>query len=224
MNKLLFWALSTALLFAACNNTPPKEASTETKQTETAQTDPPKDEAKAPSVQAPTITSISKDDLPFDYTMGVGKDVTDAFKITDAQGTSYLVRGKRFLEGNHEMVVFYYKGEGEAVETLAAMVESMENCQFDLVDEHIKEVKISDLDQDGIVEVSCMFKLDCTSDVSPNKLFLAMFEGKDLYKMKGYTEVTEMGGTFKANPVLQDNESFLKAATDFWNKHKKEEY
>jgi hypothetical protein len=227
MKKLFLFVLAFTFFFIACDNTP---ASNDEKQhnEDSTQTDEKNasDENEEEKQQAnPEIKAIAKEDVPFEYIFTpVGKGLIDAFEVKDANGKCYLLRGKNFLEGNNQLVVTYLEPAADKPKILTSYVEDLMNCQFDLVEEHIKEVKITDLDADGTAELMMMFKLDCTSDVSPNKLYLALFEGEDRYIMKGVTEVDGMGGEFEADEAFKANETFLKAATDFWNQHKTESY
>lgn len=227
MKQLFLIAFACSIFFYSCDNNSSNvdqqnEEEETTQNSDNTEDEPVTEEEEKTTVE---IKAIEKDAIPFEYIFTpVGKGLIDAFEVKDATGTNYLLRGKNFLEGNTQMIVTYLKPTEDKPEILTTAMEDLVSCKFDIVEEHLKEVKISDLDEDGNAELMMLFKLDCTSDVSPNKLYLAMFEGKDRYLMKGVTEVDGMGGDFEADKAFQSNEVFLKAATDFWNQHKKESY
>lgn len=79
----------------------------------------------------------------------------------------------------------------------------VKQCEFDLELEFLDgSFEVTDLDDDGVAEVSFLYKLGCRSDVSPLEVKLLMYEGSKKYALRGesYERVGETeyaGGTFK---------------------------
>lgn len=99
----------------------------------------------------------------------------------------------------------------------------VKQCEFDLELEFLdNSIEVTDLDDDGIAEVSFLYKLGCRSDVSPLEVKLLMYEGKTKYALRGesYERVGEteyMGGTFK--PDFGDAPpAFLEFAKAKWQR------
>jgi hypothetical protein len=94
-------------------------------------------------------------------------------------------------------------------------------CEFDLMAEFVPgSVTITDLDADGVAEVTFQYSLTCTSDVSPITRKLIMREGKDKYAIRGttrskwYLEYVIPG---KPDPAFEKAPpAFLKHATRQW--------
>lgn len=227
MKQLFLFLFAFSIFFYSCDNNSTdvnQNIEEEDKEQSSENTDNEEVEEDQNKVTV-EIKAIEKEAIPFEYIFTpVGKGLVDAFEVKDASGTNYLLRGNNFLENNIQMTVTLIKPTEDEPEMLATAMEDLVRCKFDVIDEHLKEVKATDLDEDGNAELMMLFKLDCTSDVSPNRLILVMFEGNDRYLMKGVTEVDGMGGEFEADKAFQSNEIFLKAATEFWNQHKKESY
>lgn len=100
----------------------------------------------------------------------------------------------------------------------------VENCEFDLTLEPLQaSFKVTDLDGDGVPEISFIYKLGCRSDVSPLTAKFLMYEGTTKYALRGQTQerVGEnefAGGDFKADPSFkQAPTSFLDFAKAQWN-------
>ena len=79
----------------------------------------------------------------------------------------------------------------------------VQRCEFDLELEMLDDsIEVTDLDNDGVAEISFLYKLGCRSDVSPLEMKLLMYEGTTKYALRGesYERVGETeyaGGTFK---------------------------
>ena len=94
------------------------------------------------------------------------------------------------------------------------------DCQWDLTAEFIgASIGLSDLDADGLAEVTFAYKLNCTSDVSPGTLKLLVLEDGEKYIIRGQTRVDlgdgSQGGEYKVDP------SFDKAPAGFVDHAKK---
>lgn len=119
----------------------------------------------------------------------------------------------------------HYALRGDKLKLLRRVRDQEGRCEFDLSAEFVKaSLAVTDLDSDGIGEVSFAYKLGCRSDVSPITLKLLLLEGGKKYILRGTTRVklsaTEsLGGghkidrSFKRGPKV-----FLRHARQLWTK------
>jgi hypothetical protein len=106
--------------------------------------------------------------------------------------------------------------------------DSMSDCfkDNDLIAEFIKNsFRLTDVDNNGVCEVWTMYKMNCTTSLSPSRLVLVMYEGSNKYVIKGRHKITAPSGNFNggdhemdknfaaASAVLQD--FALKLWTEF---------
>ena len=104
------------------------------------------------------------------------------------------------------------------------------DCAFDLTVQHIEgSLQVTDLDQDGVAEVTFVYQLQCTSDVSPSQIKLIMYEGKDKYAIRGSERVhvgvedgkpVYVGGESEPDPAFaKAPAALLEHAQAAWRKH-----
>ncbi len=124
----------------------------------------------------------------------------------------------------------YVLKEGEA-ELVWDIHDFVKECPFDLWLEFVKQsLKITDVDKNGIAESVFMYKLACTSDVSPPDLKLMMHEGEVKYAIRGEAQIdygngTVAGGEGTADPAFDNApETFLDHAWKTWETFKTDAY
>ncbi|MCH2043827.1 MAG: hypothetical protein MK212_06760 [Saprospiraceae bacterium] len=186
--------------------------------TPTPNADNPEDSNAAPFQIS--MTEIKKGDLPFslDFNPKEDGEIIDLYQIEDASGQSFIVRSFSTTYKKHMMTVEYYKqaddGQGKVISKFGKAISI---CDFDLINEHKSGgMQVSDVNNDGIAEYTCMFTLDCISDVSPFGLDLVVFEDDQVYSMSGTTKVEGMGGDFDADEMMQSNEALLVQSKGLW--------
>ncbi|HSI04992.1 MAG: M949_RS01915 family surface polysaccharide biosynthesis protein [Myxococcota bacterium] len=102
----------------------------------------------------------------------------------------------------------YTKGSGWTKQWQAS--DFVRDCEFDKVLEYrAKSLAVTDLDDDGVAEVTFAYELTCTSDVSPRTLKVLMYEGATKYAMRGETVVDtgageKVGGTHALDTTNKD--------------------
>ena len=94
----------------------------------------------------------------------------------------------------------------------------IEKCgPFDVLAEFIKEgFSITDVNKNGLAEVTLTYKHYCKSDVSPSDLTLRMIEKEKVYEMAGTTKLDmgKYGGDMVVGGIRKEG-TFAKAPTAF---------
>lgn len=154
-----------------------------------------------------------------------------AKKWHDASGENWLVlyeTGKYFEKGQTNAsaqlsAVLYQKTDSGFVQQWK-MNDYINNCDLDLTcsfyDDHLS---ITDLDSNGIAEITMVYALSCKGDVSPNEKKLIMYEGKNKYAILGkelmILQKDTIGGTMQADSSFSKAPAaFLSFAKEHWKK------
>ncbi|MCP4439798.1 MAG: hypothetical protein GY810_12715 [Aureispira sp.] len=226
MKQLYFLCLFMVAMFASsCDDSTKPDTPDNTVNTTTDTTAKTIDPQDAPEIVEETnitMTKIEQVTLPFSLDFDPDKDgeIIDIHQIEDGSGFSYIVRAFNTANDKHNMSVMYYKlAEGEGAQ-IGKFEKSIDNCEFDLMNEHKTDgMQVSDLDGDGLAEFTCMFTLDCTSDVSPLATHLVVFENDQVYSLSGNDKVEGEGGDFKADENMETEEAFLNQSKSLWEKY-----
>jgi hypothetical protein len=102
------------------------------------------------------------------------------------------------------------------------MNDMVDDCSWDVHCEFFeKSLNITDLDGDGLAEVSFAYALGCKGDGQPGEKKLVFFEGIDRYSLKGTTYYSE--NKKKADKVTETKfddapEAFVDYASEQWHK------
>ena len=171
------------------------------------------------------------DDIPRDCEFE-GK-VVDAYEWKDLNGTNYFIR----TIGEMEEGVPQYSDEPAYTQWIYAyhfievqsgkislsreIKDFVENCEFDLMIGHeLNAITLTDLDDDQIGEITFIYRLTCTSDVSPSEQKLMLLENGDKYALRGFTEVMGEGGEYEMDPAFDKApKSFLEHAKKLWSEN-----
>lgn len=104
------------------------------------------------------------------------------------------------------------------------MVDFVNDCEVDLTcffyDDHLS---ITDLDSNGLAEITMVYALSCKGDVSPNEKKLIMYEGTNKYAIRGeelmILQKDSIGGTYNADSSFNKAPAaFLSYAKQHWKK------
>jgi hypothetical protein len=80
----------------------------------------------------------------------------------------------------------------------------VETCPFDLLLELVEgSIEVTDLNGDGVAEVSFAYLLTCRSDVSPASGKLLLYEGVTKYALRGSAQDMGGGGEFTVDPAFE---------------------
>lgn len=182
------------------------------------------------------LERLNPSDVPRD--LAHEGDLVGAFRWTDRNGTNTLLfsaaepsRPRKpgvapeDQEHARTLHVDHYAG-GAAPKRLRHVQDFVEDCEFDVTGTFVQvpdELVLTDLDADGVNEVSFGYRLACRSDVSPSTLKVLLLEDGDKYILRGQSRVKigpedVIGGDFapgKAFPGAPDG--FRSHAEKVWS-------
>lgn len=219
--KSLLLVLLTACCLVACKN----------KQQENKPAVIPAEEKKVSEVEEVTAAVSALLPSPSSY------ELKRAKKWHDASGENWLVlyeSGAYIKKGNTGAsaklsAILYQKADSGFVQKWK-MVDYITDCEFDVTcsfyDDHLA---ITDLDSNGLAEITMVYALSCKSDVSPNEKKLIMYEGTNKYAIRGeelmVLQKDTIGGSWNADTSFSKApKAFLQYAVAHWQKFGKQEY
>jgi hypothetical protein len=129
--------------------------------------------------------------------------------------------GERLLSKGLYVTVF--SGKDGKLKRGREVRELANACPFDLTNE-VREtsVGVTDLDADGVGELTFAYVTGCRSDVSPLTMKLVVLEGADKNILRGTTRLNPgdgwVGGEFKPEFGKKAPAAFLEHATKVWAK------
>jgi hypothetical protein len=199
------------------------------------------DHSTEETVQLDTTTEVVEPEMEIDINLEKIEKVpkqcehqgflVDAYTWKDMNGTNYFLRtiGEAY-EGEGEKAFmmsqflyayhFYEDAEGNFTES-REVKDYVMDCEFDLNMSHeLDAITLTDLDEDNYGEISFIYRLTCTSDVSPSTQKLMMLESGDKYALRGNTQVMGMGGDYEVGDEFNGApEGFLEHAEKLWSEH-----
>ena len=188
------------------------------------------------------IDSISYDELP-KYLEFRGT-VLEALRWTDNLGENILVltvTGDFYRKEYHNDSSYYVENKSELYAYLfvkckedayfhrAWKMYDYNNCWLDWATEFIpKATTITDLDNDGISEITIPYVLICRGGMDPGTMKIISYEGTEKYALRGRTEVFcnssyPGAGKFKSSDNLKDNTALSTFLQKHWDRNKCEE-
>lgn len=137
----------------------------------------------------------------------------------DANGENIVL----FTQKEEELFVYHYAIDAAEPKLLRKIYDAEKDCDYDLTLDFVEEaIKLTDLDNDKVGEITFAYKIACISDVSPLDLKLVMLENGKKFIVRGSTIVNmgneKLGGdktidaSFKSAP-----DSFLSHANKVWD-------
>lgn len=141
---------------------------------------------------------------------------------------SYIEKGKMNASAKLSAVL-YQKTDSGFVQQWK-MIDYINDCELDLTcafyDEHLS---ITDLDKNGLAEITVVYASSCKGDVSPNEKKLIMYEGGKKYAIRGeelmIMQKDTIGGTMTVDTSFSKAPpAFLSFAKDHWKKFGLQKY
>ena len=153
-------------------------------------------------------------------------------KINDNEGVKHIVidnksvaseiydvvEDEKFVYTSLQMFVRIFSNNKEYVKVFDEVVDCHGNSKVEAIK---NSIEITDLDNDGISEITFLYNLTCGNDVFPSKMKLIMIEGKSKFKIRGAKSffnkledniAFDIDNSFKFAPKM-----FLDFATKKWN-------
>jgi hypothetical protein len=141
---------------------------------------------------------------------------------------SYIEKGETNPSANLSAVL-YQKTDSGFVQKWK-MNDFIRDCELDLTcafyDDHLS---VTDLDKNGLAEITMVYALSCKGDVSPNEKKLIMYEGRNKYAIRGeelmIMQKDTIGGTMTADTSFSKAPpAFLSFAKEHWKKFGLQKY
>jgi len=154
---------------------------------------------------------------------------SSAVTWTDKLGLQTLVLGIRETKRGDAvstlLVADYQSREGDGWSSDRTFKEWVRACQFDTtLTPFTGSWSVTDLNKDGLAEITFAYHVGCRSDVSPVTQKVLMFTsdgkgGTTKYALRGDTRVTGVGGAFKVDPAFKGAPAgFLAHAQKVWKR------
>jgi len=167
-------------------------------------------------------------------------NLVEAYKYADNTGenivitaetkvTTNEVEGGDFLSNKALYAHRFLKKNGKWEEVWKVYDMEFE-CMNYPVAEFVKgALSITDIDNNGTAEIWLMYLKSCRGDVSPNSMFLRMYDNKDVYTMTGESKLSlpaeygvAMGGKYTLDKKFLNKKTppaFVDFAKSLWKKH-----
>ena len=130
-----------------------------------------------------------------------GGRVVDAKKWTDAQGESLLLLTERKTEKSGASALRLVAYRLTRPTTSAPWVVAwrardwLERCEFDLVGGYfLGDVHVTDLNADGVAEVTFGYDIDCVSSLDPRSMKVLSYEGVQKQALRGVRAPKALSG------------------------------
>ncbi len=168
------------------------------------------------------VLSCKKSDVPVN--LKYNGQIVHCLRWEDSNGDNFLLlteedrKTKEVSDGGYFEIFksltwhgYHYCNNGtNQYGIVREFVDFIKDCEFDLELEFMQDyIKITDLDNDNFGEITVIYKMTCTSDVSPWIIKLLMFENGEKFSIKGNTKVEYgpgeyMGGEKKIDASLKN--------------------
>lgn len=153
-------------------------------------------------------------------TMSWSDDKGDNIAVFSTKSTT-KTKGERTLHGK-SIFVDVYTGKGGAFRKVRTIKEAAERCELDLMNEFLDtSVAVTDLDNNGVGELTFAYRTACRSDLSPAAFKVMVLEGGKKWALRGTTRVNPGPGPVGGELVEDFKKAppqFLEHATKVWQR------
>lgn len=171
-----------------------------------------------------TLTPVSRAQLP--PQLKPLSELVRAVRWSDRAGDNVVAFSRALDEkrGDARLKVELWSAKAGRGRVLRTLKDAELGCEFDLYAEFIDAaLGVTDLDADGIAELSFAYRTTCTSDVSPFALKLFLLEQGAKYALRGTTQVDTgggelVGGDKRADPALARLPAFVRHMDQIWTR------
>lgn len=169
------------------------------------------------------VVSINPIYLPKD--ISYKGEILNAIKWIDKSGENLLIltetggfhndSSKYSDSSDAEIYAYHYLIKEKKSILSWDLYDYVKDCEFDIYATYVKKtLQITDLDNNGIGEVWLVYKMTCTSDVSPQIMKIIMYEDGKKYVMRGKTKVQISDKAYRGGEYAFDK-TFYKAPKEF---------
>lgn len=126
---------------------------------------------------------------------------------------------------NAEIFCYHYKLENNKYKLEWKLYDNSLKCPVDAIAKFIeKSIEITNLNKNETPEIWIMYSTACKGDVSPNNLYLIMYEGDNKYKIQGtslidYIKNEKYGGEINYKDNFNNDKVLLNYALKKWQKN-----
>lgn len=171
------------------------------------------------------LKKLNPSDAPSEVTFK--GEVSEVYSFSDNEGKHLIVvaetgefksagKGKSADMKDKEMYVHHFLQKGDTYAEVWKAQDYIRDCEFDVVlGIRPESMEVTDVDKDGIGEISFVYYLACTSDVSPSDMKLLMYEGTTKYALRGTAKVMEIPSQYTIDAAFK---AAPKALLDFAKK------
>jgi hypothetical protein len=178
--------------------------------------------AGAPRADAPKASRITQAELP--SALKPLSTLVHALRWTDRAGDNVAAFSRSVDEkqGNARLQIELWSGKDGQGGVVRTLKDAVLHCEFDLYADFIEPaLGVTDLDGDGLGELTFAYRTTCTSDVSPFALKLFLLEQHEKYAVRGSSLVDvgggeKLGGDKKLDPALRKQPLFSRHLESLW--------
>jgi hypothetical protein len=178
--------------------------------------------AAAAHGDAPKTTRIGKEQLPTG--LKPLRTLVLALRWSDSAGDNVAAfsRSSDEKKGEARLQVELWTGTAGQGGVVRTLKDSVSRCEFDVRAEFVEEaLSVTDLDADGLAELTFAYRTTCTSDVSPLSLKVFLLEQRAKYGLRGSTIVDvgggeKVGGEKIGDPGLRNSPQFSRHLEAVW--------
>jgi hypothetical protein len=176
----------------------------------------------AAQAEAPKTTRLGKEQLPAG--LKPLSTLVVALRWSDAAGDNVAAfsRSSDEKKGDARLQVELWSGKAGQGGVVRTLKDAVLHCEFDLRAEFLEEaLGVTDLDADGLGELTFAYRTTCTSDVSPFSLKLFLLEQRAKYGLRGSSIVDvgggeKVGGEKVGDPALRKLPQFARHLEAVW--------
>ncbi|HEX6241553.1 MAG TPA: hypothetical protein VFZ61_11685 [Polyangiales bacterium] len=180
---------------------------------------PPGAAATAPAL---VLTPITRAELP--PQLRPLPELVRAVRWSDGAGDNVAAfsRARDEKRGDARLKIELWSGKAGSGRVLRTLKDAELGCEFDLYADFVDAaLGLTDVDGDGIGELTFAYRTTCTSDVSPFALKLFLLEQGAKYALRGSTQVDTgggelVGGAKRADPALAKVPAFSLQLDQIW--------
>lgn len=183
--------------------------------------------------------SLSDEEISLAETKIAG-NIIEGKRWEDSNGMNIIFFSKAITKNSPEILppdggttielhVYHYKKEGNKYKLVREVKDFEKNCGFENRANFVTQtIEVTDLDNDNFAEITFVYRLGCTSELSPDGLKLIMLENGEKYAIRGNTYVVygenipAVGGETNIDKNFDDApKRFLENAKKIWNQSQK---